>query len=178
MFEVGSKVKILTGYYEGFSAVVSEILLLNSRPRYKVFVLPDLDKSGALYEQSELELESQKKHPDFETKKKENHEKGRKYDQGKPMYGLLPADALEEVVKVLTYGAYKYNEPLDQENWRNVPDAQPRYFNATQRHLWAHKKGQHIDDESGLWHLAHAISSQLFMLQLLIEERNKALEQE
>lgn len=110
---------------------------------------------------------------DFETMKKENPEVGKKYDAGKPMYGLLPADALEEVVKVLTYGALKYNEPLDQENWRLVPTPQPRYFNAVQRHLWANKRGEHFDPESGLWHLAHAISSQLFMLQLLIEEQNK-----
>lgn len=111
---------------------------------------------------------------DFETMKKENPKLGKKYDAGKPMYNLLPADALEEVVKVLTYGALKYNEPLDQENWRLVPTPQPRYFNAVQRHLWANKRGEHFDPESGLWHLAHAISSQLFMLQLLIEEqRNK-----
>ena len=110
---------------------------------------------------------------DFEAAKKANPEIGRKYDAGKPMYGLIPADALEEVVKVLTYGAMKYNEPIDQENWRHVPTPQPRYFNAAQRHLWADKRGEEIDSESGLYHLAHAISSLMFKLQLKIEESRK-----
>jgi Domain of unknown function (DUF5664) len=108
---------------------------------------------------------------DFEKLKKANPELGRKYDNGKPMYALLPSEALEEVVKVLTYGAVKYNEPCDQENWRYVSNPHFRYFNATQRHLWANKRGEITDSESGLYHLAHAISSQLFMLQLLIEEQ-------
>jgi len=55
---------------------------------------------------------------------------GRKYDSGKPMYALVPADALEEVVKVLTAGAVKYNEPLDEENWRKVDNPHFRYFSA------------------------------------------------
>jgi len=33
---------------------------------------------------------------------------GRKFDGGKLEYGLLPPLALEETVKVLTFGAQKY----------------------------------------------------------------------
>ncbi len=33
---------------------------------------------------------------------------GRKFDGGKLEYGLLPPFALEETVKVLTFGAQKY----------------------------------------------------------------------
>lgn len=97
---------------------------------------------------------------------------GRKYDSGKAMYNLLPADALEEVVKVLTYGAIKYNEPIDQENWRLVDKPHPRYHAAAQRHQWADWKGEEIDPESGLYHLAHAISSLMFRLQLKIEQNS------
>ena len=43
---------------------------------------------------------------------------GRKFDGGKPQYGLLPPLALEETVKVLTFGAQKY-EP---DNWKHVPE--------------------------------------------------------
>jgi hypothetical protein len=98
---------------------------------------------------------------------------GRKDDAGKPMYNLLPADALEEVVKVLTAGAIKYNEPIDQENWRLVSNPQSRYFAAAQRHLWADQKGEHIDSGEGgtnCYHLACAITSLLFKLQLRIEK--------
>lgn len=106
---------------------------------------------------------------DFVNEKKKNPLLGRKYDIGKPMYNLLPTDALEEVVKVLTYGAIKYNEPINQENWRFVDTPQMRYFNACMRHVMSDKKGEEIDPESNLYHLAHAVSSLLFMLQLKLE---------
>jgi Domain of unknown function (DUF5664) len=101
---------------------------------------------------------------------------GRKYDAGKPMYNLLPADALEEVVKVLTAGAIKYNEPIDQENWRLVSNPQSRYFAAAQRHQWADQRGEFIDEGTQespgtmCYHLACAITSLMFKLQLRIEE--------
>lgn len=94
---------------------------------------------------------------------------GRKYDSGKPMYNLLPADALEEVVKVLTYGSVKYNEPAHEENWRKVQYPEQRYFAAMQRHVWATRKGEMNDPESGISHYAHAITSLLFLLQSQLE---------
>lgn len=35
---------------------------------------------------------------------------GKKFDNDKPMMNLLPFEALEEVAKVLTYGANKYGK--------------------------------------------------------------------
>ena len=84
---------------------------------------------------------------------------GRKFDGGKLMYGLLPPLALEETVKVLTFGAQKY-EP---DNWQFVPDSKRRYFDALQRHLWAWKQGEQIDQESRLPHLAHAMCCLMFL---------------
>lgn len=101
---------------------------------------------------------------------------GRKFDSGKPMYALLPMNALEEVVKVLTVGAVRYNEPIGQENWRVVPDADFRYYNAAQRHIMANQKGERLDlDKDGskgtnCYHLACAITSLMFRLQVQIEE--------
>ena len=91
-----------------------------------------------------------------------NHTGGRKFDSGKPQYGLLPPKALNEVVQVLTYGAEKY-EP---DNWRRVPDSNRRYFDAAMRHLWAYKGGELYDSETGLSHLAHAVCCILFMNEL------------
>lgn len=99
---------------------------------------------------------------------------GRKYDSGKPMYNLLPADALEEVVKVLTYGSVKYNEPAHEENWRKVEYPEQRYFAAMQRHVWAIRKGEMNDPESGISHYAHAITSLMFLLQAQIEANKNA----
>ena len=120
---------------------------------------------------------------DFVEEKKKNPLMGRKYDSGKPMYNLLPAAALEEVVKVLTAGAIKYNEPIDQENWRLVANPQSRYFAAAQRHIWADKRGEEIDVDktnpdgsiskgTNCYHLACAIASLMFMLELKMEQND------
>ena len=88
-------------------------------------------------------------------------EKGRKFDGGKLEYGLLPPLALEETVKVLTFGAQKYA----RDNWQIVPDAKRRYFDAVQRHMWAWKQGEQMDPESGIHHLAHAMCGLMFLLE-------------
>ena len=85
--------------------------------------------------------------------------KGVKHDQEKPDYTLLPYGALEEVVKVLTYGAKKYS----RENWKYVDGL--RYQAATMRHFSAYMQGEKLDPETSCSHLAHAISSLLFLLQ-------------
>ena len=87
---------------------------------------------------------------------------GRKFDSGKLEYGLLPAHALDEVVQVLTVGAKKY----DRDNWRYVDDGPRRYFDAAQRHLWAYKRGELTDPETGISHIAHAICSLMFIADL------------
>jgi len=84
---------------------------------------------------------------------------GRKFDGGKLEYGLLPPLALEETVKVLTFGAQKY----ERDNWQKVPDSKRRYFDALQRHVWAWKQGEQVDPESGIHHLAHAMCCLMFL---------------
>lgn len=89
-------------------------------------------------------------------------EHGRKYDLGKPRWVLLPFDSVEEIVKVLTFGARKY----DDENWRRVPDAKRRYISALFRHLVLWLRGEDRDTETGLSHLAHAGCCLLFLMEL------------
>lgn len=86
-------------------------------------------------------------------------EEGVKFDLGKLEYGLLPPLALEETVKVLTFGAQKYA----RDNWQLVPDSKRRYFDALQRHVWAWKRGESLDPESGIHHLAHAMCCLMFL---------------
>lgn len=85
---------------------------------------------------------------------------GLKYDDGKLRWDLLPYDLIEEVVKVLTYGAKKY----DDNNWQLVNNAEDRYFAAAIRHIVAWKKGEKYDKETGINHLAHAICNLLFLM--------------
>lgn len=87
---------------------------------------------------------------------------GRKFDQGKPDFTLLPWDAVEQVVRVLDYGAKKYA----RDNWRYVDDAQNRYMAAVFRHLSTYMQGEEQDPETGINHLAHACCSLLFVLAL------------
>ena len=91
---------------------------------------------------------------------------GRKDDQGKIDYSLLPWDIVDEVVRVLQFGAQKY----DRDNWRKVPDGLRRYSNAAMRHLVALQRGEINDPESGLSHAAHAACCCLFLCNLLKKE--------
>jgi hypothetical protein len=86
---------------------------------------------------------------------------GVKYDNNKPEYGLIPPYALEEVAKVLTFGAQKY----DRDNWKKLDNLERRYFDAAQRHMWAIKRGEKNDPESSLHHAAHAIACMMFLLE-------------
>lgn len=145
------------------NAVTPEFVSASSGLVNKTFYLSDL-------ESPEYTIHLVKQSDGNQDHEEKPFVQGRKYDSGKPMYNLLPAHALEEVVKVLTYGAMKYNEPIDQENWRLVENPQQRYFAACQRHLWAIRRGELNDPESSISHYAHAITSLMFLLQLELEK--------
>ena len=76
---------------------------------------------------------------------------GRKDDQGKPRWDLLPYDAVAGTVDVLTFGAKKYAP----RNWEKGI-VYGRVFAALQRHLTAWYQGEDDDKETGLSHLDHA----------------------
>ena len=84
---------------------------------------------------------------------------GRKDDQGKLPYHLLPSDAIEEILCVLDYGQRKYSP----RNWEKGMDWS-RPFSALMRHMWAWWRGENVDPETGYSHLAHAGCCVLFLL--------------
>jgi hypothetical protein len=87
---------------------------------------------------------------------------GMKDDAGKLRYELLPMAPVDEIVRVLGFGAAKY----DDDNWRRVEDAENRYYAAAMRHLSAWRQGENIDPESGRSHLAHAACCLVFLMEL------------
>lgn len=87
---------------------------------------------------------------------------GTKLDDGKSRVDLLPPNALLKVGQVLAYGAQKYAP----ENWRRVEGWRWRYTAAALRHLFAWMRGEQMDQESNLPHLAHAACCVLFLLDL------------
>ncbi len=111
---------------------------------------------GVPYSEEEF-IERQK---DYLTSLLEKPALGVKYDKDKPMWSLVPMRPMEEVVGVLTYGAQKYSP----DNWKNVDDAEQRYFNAAMRHIWAWRQGEQFDIESHKSHLAHAMCCLLFLM--------------
>ena len=98
---------------------------------------------------------------------------GIKYDQGKARYDLVPMYAEEEIAKVFTYGANKYNEAYDEENWRKLDNRARRLYSATRRHIQAVQQGESYDAESGLHHYAHACSNLMMLMQLDLETKEK-----
>lgn len=90
---------------------------------------------------------------------------GLKYDGGKPRWSLLMrgcADALQAVVRVLTFGAQKYAD----DSWQGVQNGQQRYRDALYRHMNAIERGELVDDESGESHWAHVATNALFLYEL------------
>lgn len=84
---------------------------------------------------------------------------GVKFDGGKIRLELFSPWFLEEVGKVLTSGAEKY----DDHNWakgiRNM-----RLVGATLRHVFAYMRGEVNDPEFGYHHLAHAACCIMFLV--------------
>lgn len=91
---------------------------------------------------------------------------GLKYDQDKLRWDLLPIEEIEDVVKILTFGAQKYSA----NSWQQLEDGQNRYFAALMRHIVEYRKGNPKDEESGLHHLSHALCNVIFLLWL---DKNK-----
>jgi hypothetical protein len=90
----------------------------------------------------------------------------RKDDKDKIRMELIQPVLFEEVGKVLTFGAKKY-EPF---NWMkgNGLDSM-RIYGAIQRHLNSWRDGEDVDKESGLLHLSHAVCELMFLLQFQVK---------
>ena len=86
-------------------------------------------------------------------------EKGMKFDSGKLLYSLIPPETSKALAEVLSFGAQKYAP----NNWALVENGKQRYLDALYRHLQAYRFGETVDPESGLHHLAHALTNVAFL---------------
>lgn len=93
------------------------------------------------------------------SKQEVSQSQGKKNDSGKLRFELLPPEAVEQIVHVLTQGAQKYAD----RNWE-AGLSYGRVYGALQRHLSEFWKGNDIDPEWGAHHLAHAGCCLLFFL--------------
>ena len=85
---------------------------------------------------------------------------GNKLDVGKLPIGLVDPQFVKDVAEILRFGAQKYAP----NNWKEVENAEERYYDALQRHLLDYKLGEQKDPESGLGHLKHAACNIMFLL--------------
>lgn len=84
---------------------------------------------------------------------------GVKHDSGKVRMDLLSPIALEEIAKVMTYGAKKYGD----HNWHGGI-AWSRVIGALLRHVFAFIRREDTDPETGLSHMAHVGCCVMFLL--------------
>src|SRR4051812_1301847 len=84
---------------------------------------------------------------------------GRKDDQGKDPWHLIPWDAVRGISNVLAFGAGKYQP----RNWERGMDWS-RPFSACIRHLTAWHEGEKADPETGMSHLWHAGACIVFLI--------------
>ena len=77
--------------------------------------------------------------------------KGLRLNEGKIRYDLMDGYSIEQVAKVFTKGAEKYAE----HNWRKGMKWS-KMLASLERHVAKFKKGEDFDEETGLYHLAHA----------------------
>ena len=72
------------------------------------------------------------------------------YSKGKPGVDQIPVEVLLEWGEVFTYGEDKYF----RDNWKSGNEWH-EFYGSLLRHAYAFWKGEDIDPESGLPHLAH-----------------------
>lgn len=83
---------------------------------------------------------------------------GLRYNDGKPQWNLLDWDALIPLIKVLEYGAKKY----DAHNWKKGL-SYTSTSDSLMRHLISFMNGEDLDKESGLPHVGHILANALFL---------------
>jgi hypothetical protein len=90
-----------------------------------------------------------------------------KHDSGKQRWDFVPFDALNEVVKVYTWGHDV--EGYGPDNWKTV-EPHDRYFAALHRHLTSWRCGEIHDKKSGLFAMAHVIFNAMCLLWFDLKE--------
>lgn len=102
---------------------------------------------------------------------------GMKFDGGKLRAGIAERTIphlMQMIDRVLDYGAQKY----DEGSWQTVPNAEPRYHDAANRHrikvnlakLAGISPENFFDEETGLPHRVGVIINEIFQLGLEVAE--------
>jgi len=93
------------------------------------------------------------------------NKKGLRFNNEKPKWSLVPQSSLLPMVRVLEFGANKY----DSHNWMKGLSI-TEICESLKRHLDSFMEGENIDKESKLSHVGHIQCNALF-LSWMIENR-------
>jgi len=96
-----------------------------------------------------------------------------RYNEGKPDWSLVDFESLEPMVRVLEYGATKY----DRNQWKKGLFVLGVCASLL-RHTFAFMKGENEDKESQLSHLGHIMCNAMFLVYYMkhkpeLDDRNK-----
>lgn len=89
-------------------------------------------------------------------------EQGSRFNAGKPKWSLVPQSALVPMVRVLEFGAKKY----DAHNWQKGLKV-TEICESMKRHLDDFMEGIDVDPESGESHVGHMQCNLLFLSWML-----------
>ncbi len=81
-----------------------------------------------------------------------------KHNTNKPQLSMLDPDFLEDMAKVMMFGAKKYS----RNNWK-LGLEHSAIVDAILRHTMKILRGEYIDDESGFPHLSHIACNAMFL---------------
>lgn len=88
-----------------------------------------------------------------------SNDTGKKNDAEKNRLDLISPIAIEELGKVLTFGANKYSS----RNWEKGINW-TRIIGAILRHTIAYMRGEDKDPETGLSHMSHVLTEAMFLI--------------
>ncbi len=88
-----------------------------------------------------------------------------KNTEGKYKPSLTYTSTLEVISEIREYGIKKYG---DAEDWRTTEPED--HFDAALRHIRAHIDGEVYDNNSGFFHLAHAMTNLMFEVERMTDK--------
>lgn len=92
----------------------------------------------------------------------QDKEKADRFNEGKLRWSLVDFDALTPLVRVLEFGAEKY----DDNNWKKGQSV-IELTDCLQRHLNELKSCRDVDEESKCGHIGHILANAMFISYML-----------
>lgn len=100
-----------------------------------------------------------------------SNEQAMRFNDGKPEWSLVHFKSLLPLVRVLEFGAKKY----ERDNWKK-PMPREKILESAMRHLTAMMDGEILDKESNQLHAGHILCNMMFWIYQLDREHEETVE--